>query len=75
MGGALDEMSEVMREYVSSKYGGRWREKVAKMPDYQVASIYHRMLDKEEHELRERARNQRKDEQNGTQNDGRIENR
>ena len=44
-------MSEVMREYVSRRYPGRWREKVAKMPDYQVASIYHRMLDQEEHEL------------------------
>ena len=58
-------MSEVMREYVSRRYGGRWREKVARMPDYQVASIYHRMLDKEEHDMRER---QRKDEMNGAQN-------
>lgn len=59
-------MSEVMREYVSRQYEGRWREKVAKMPDYQVASIYHRMLDRKEHELRERAGNQRKDEKYGT---------
>ena len=40
-------MSEVMREYVSRRYGPGWAQKVAKMPDYQVASIYHRMLDKE----------------------------
>lgn len=40
-------MSEVMREYVSRQYGPEWAKKVAKMPDYQVASIYHRMLDKE----------------------------
>ena len=64
-------MSEVMREYVSRKYGGKWREKVAKMPDYQVASIYHRMLDKEEHEMRERARNQRKEEDYGSESNGR----
>jgi len=55
-------MSEVMREYVSRKYPGKWREKVAKMPDYQVASIYHRMLDQEETEKRERERNKRKEE-------------
>lgn len=72
MGGALDPMSEVMREYISRRYGGRWREKVAKMPDYQVASIYHRMLDKEENDARERARNRRKDEQNGAQSNGRV---
>lgn len=40
-------MSEVMREYVSRQYGGDWPQKVAKMPDYQVASIYHRLLDRE----------------------------
>ena len=64
-------MSEVMREYVSRKYGGRWREKVAKMPDYQVASIYHQMLDQEETKLRERQRNQRKEESYGTESNGR----
>ena len=62
-------MSEVMREYVSRKYPGtKWRDKVRLMPDYQVASIYHRMLDKEEHELRERERNHRKDDAYGRNN-------
>lgn len=36
---------EIMREYVSRQYGGSWREKVKKMPDEQVACIYHRMMD------------------------------
>ena len=35
---------EIMREFVSRQYGGSWREKVKKMPDNQVASIYHRMI-------------------------------
>ena len=39
-------MSEVMREYVSRHYGPAWAQKVAKMPDYQVARIYHRMIDR-----------------------------
>lgn len=34
----------VMREYISQQYGGSWREKVKKMPDAQVASIYRRMI-------------------------------
>lgn len=36
---------ETMREYVSRQYSGTWPERVRKMPDYQVATIYHRMLD------------------------------
>ena len=36
---------DVMREYVSSQYSGYWPEKVKKMPDSQVARIYHRMID------------------------------
>ena len=59
-------MSEIMREYVSRQYGGSWPDKVKHMPDNQVASIYYRMLDKEERAIRERSRNQRKDEKNGT---------
>jgi len=35
---------EVMREYVSRQYSGRWPERVKHMPDYQVAAIYHKML-------------------------------
>lgn len=33
-----------MREYVMSQYGGGWPDKVKKMPDYQVAAIYHDMM-------------------------------
>ena len=36
---------EVMREYVGRQYSGRWPERVRKMPDYQVAAIYYKMLD------------------------------
>lgn len=35
---------ELKREYVSRQYGGKWPEKVKRMPDYQVASIYNRMI-------------------------------
>ena len=38
--------AEIMREYVSQQYGGSWRDRVRRMPDNQVASIYHRMIDK-----------------------------
>lgn len=41
------------REYVSRQYGGDWPEKVRKMPDYQVAMIYQRMLN-EMHELKKK---------------------
>lgn len=36
---------EVMREYVGRQYSGRWPERVKRMPDYQVAAIYNKMLD------------------------------
>lgn len=36
---------ETMREYVSRQYSGTWPERVRKMPDYQVATIYHKMID------------------------------
>ena len=36
---------EVMREFVSRQYGGRWPERVKKMPNEQVARIYYRMID------------------------------
>lgn len=36
----------IMRDYVSRQYGGNWPQKVAKMPDSQVACIYYKMLDK-----------------------------
>lgn len=35
---------ELKREFVSRQYGGKWPEKVRRMPDNQVASIYHRMI-------------------------------
>ena len=34
---------ECMREFVSRQYSGKWRERVRKMPDCQVAAIYHNM--------------------------------
>ena len=37
---------DIMREYVSKQYGGAWRDKVRRMPDYQVSAIYRTMLDK-----------------------------
>ena len=36
---------EVMREYVSRQYMGNWPDRVRKMPDYQVAAIYGKMID------------------------------
>ena len=36
---------EAKREYVSRQYSGRWPERVRKMPDYQVATIYNKMID------------------------------
>lgn len=38
---------QAKRDYVSSKYPGRWKEKVAKMEDRQVAMIYSRFVNKE----------------------------
>ena len=53
--------AEVMREYVSRQYGGRWPERVKKMPDYQVAAIYGKMMDDLETEKKKK-RNVRLDE-------------
>lgn len=39
--------SMIMRDYVSRQYGGSWPQKVARMPDEQVACIYHKMMEKE----------------------------
>ena len=61
-------MSEVMREYVSRRYSKQW---VANMPDNQVVCIYRRLLDKEENDKRKREREQRKEEANGIQGNGR----
>lgn len=38
----------IMRDYVGKQYGGSWPEKVRRMPDYQVASIYRKMIDQAE---------------------------
>lgn len=38
---------EVMRAYVSKQYGGSWPQKVAHMPDDQVAAIYLKMLERD----------------------------
>jgi hypothetical protein len=37
---------EVMRAYVSKQYGGSWPQRVALMPDDQVAAIYLKMLER-----------------------------
>lgn len=38
----------IMRDFVSKQYGGSWPMKVARMPDYQVISIYYGMKSKAE---------------------------
>ena len=58
-------MSEVMREYVSRKYGKKW---VDSKPDNQIVCIYRRLLDEDERKERERVRNQRKDDICGSEN-------
>ena len=35
---------DFMRSFVSRQYGGDWADRVMKMPDYQVAAIFHRMI-------------------------------
>lgn len=45
---------EIKRDYVSKKYKGSWADRVKKMPDYQVAAIYERMLDKDTRKAQEK---------------------
>lgn len=37
---------EIMRDHVSKLYGGSWPQRVARMPDEQVAAIYLKRLDR-----------------------------
>ena len=47
---------EVMREYVGRQYSGRWPDRVRRMPDYQVAAIYRKMIN-ELDELKKKPKN------------------
>lgn len=39
----------IMRKKISDAYPGeKWKERVKKMPDYQVAAIYKHMVDKKQ---------------------------
>ena len=37
---------EIMRDYVSRLYGGSWPQRVARMPDEQVAAIYLKRIER-----------------------------